>query len=50
MGRPEGALLNEFRKGRAMQRSTETTWAEGPTHCRGPKVGVQELNEPGEEL
>lgn len=46
---PEGALLNEFRKERAMQRSMEATWAEGPAHCRGPGVGVQELNEPGKD-
>lgn len=33
-----------------MQRSMEAAWAEGPAHCRGPEVGVQELNEPGKEL
>lgn len=47
---PEGALLNEFRKERAMQRSMEATWAEAPAHYRGPEVGVRELNEPGKEL
>lgn len=33
-----------------MQRSMEAAWAEGPAHCRGPEVGVQEMNEPGKEL